>query len=70
MNDSSRAEGILIQQNGEVVPLVGVDVQADVAGRGAKVKVSQKFKNTEKNQSKLFINFPCRKTPPFAVSEL
>ncbi len=40
MNESSRVEGILIQQNGEAVPLVGVDIQADVAGRGAKVRIS------------------------------
>lgn len=58
MNDSSRAGGILIQQNGEVVPLVGVDVQADIAGRGAKVKVSQQFKNTEKKSIEAVYKFP------------
>jgi len=58
MNDSSQAEGILIQSNGEVVPLVGVDVQADIAGRGAKVKISQQFKNTEKKPIEAVYKFP------------
>ena len=46
MNDSSETGGILTQQNGEAVPLAGVDVQSDIAGGGAKVKVSHQFKNT------------------------
>ena len=58
MNESSRVEGILIQQNGEAVPLVGVDIQADVAGRGAKVRISQQFKNTEKKSIEAVYKFP------------
>jgi Ca-activated chloride channel family protein len=58
MNDSSQTEGILIQHNGQVVPLVGVDVQADIAGRGAKVKISQQFKNTEKKSIEAVYKFP------------
>lgn len=58
MNDSSETEGILTQQNGEAVPLAGVDIQADIAGRGAKVKVSQQFKNTEKKSIEAVYKFP------------
>lgn len=58
MNESSRVEGILIQQNGDVVPLVGVDIQADVAGRGAKVRISQQFKNAEKKSIEAVYKFP------------
>jgi Ca-activated chloride channel homolog len=58
MNDSSRVEGILIQQNGKIVPLVGVDIQADIAGRGAKVKIFQQFKNIEKKSIETVYKFP------------
>ncbi len=58
MNESGWAEGILIQQNGEVVPLIGVDVRADIAGRGAKVKISQHFKNKEKKPIEAVYKFP------------
>ena len=58
MNESGWAEGILIQQNGEVVPLIGVDVRADIAGRGAKVKISQHFKNKEKKPIEAVNKFP------------
>lgn len=58
MNDRSQTEGILIQQNGQVVPLAGVDVQADIAGRGAKVKISQQFKNSEKKSIEAVYKFP------------
>lgn len=58
MNDRSQTEGILIQQNGQVVPLAGVDVQADITGRGAKVKISQQFKNTEKKSIEAVYKFP------------
>lgn len=58
MNDSSKTEGILTQQNGEAVPLIGVDIQADIAGRGAKVKISQQFRNTEKKSIEAVYKFP------------
>ena len=57
MNDSE-TEGILTQQNGEAVPLTGVDVQASIAGRGAKVKISQQFKNTGKKSIEAVYKFP------------
>ncbi len=58
MSDSSQSEGTLIQQNGEAVPLIGVAVRADVAGRGAKVKISQHFKNKEKKPIEAVYKFP------------
>ena len=58
MNENSRVEGILIQQNGGIVPLVGVDIQADIAGRGAKVKISQQFNNIEAQSIEAVYKFP------------
>lgn len=54
----SQIKGILFEKEGGVVPLVGVDVQADINGRGAKVKISQRFRNTEKKTIEAVYKFP------------
>lgn len=58
MSKSSQTEGILFQKNGKPVPLAGVEVQGDIIGRGAKVKVSQRFRNTEKKPIEAVYKFP------------
>ena len=40
------------------VPLTGVKAQADILGRGAKVKVSQRFSNRESNAIEAVYRFP------------
>ena len=57
MNDN-QVEGILFKKNGGAVPLAGVGVQADINGRGAKVKISQSFRNTEKKPIEAVYKFP------------
>ena len=54
----SQIKGILFEKEGGVVPLVGIDVQADINGRGAKVKISQRFRNTEKKPIEAVYKFP------------
>ena len=58
MMSDSRVKGILFEKNGGAVPLVGVDVQANINGRGAKVKISQMFRNTEKKPIETVYKFP------------
>jgi Ca-activated chloride channel family protein len=58
MNKSSEVEGILFQKNGKPVPLAGVEVQGDIIGRGAKVNISQRFRNTEKKPIEAVYKFP------------
>ena len=58
MSKSSEVEGILFQKNGKPVPLAGVEVQGDIIGRGAKVKISQRFRNTEKKSIEAVYKFP------------
>lgn len=58
MSKGSQTEGILFQKNGKPVPLAGVEVQGDIIGRGAKVKVSQRFRNTEKKPIEAVYKFP------------
>jgi Ca-activated chloride channel family protein len=58
MSESSQAEGILFQQNGKAVPLKGVEIHGDIIGRGAKVKISQRFLNTEKKPIEAVYKFP------------
>jgi Ca-activated chloride channel family protein len=58
MSKGSQAEGILFQKNGKPIPLAGVEVQGDIIGRGAKVKVSQRFCNTEKKTIEAVYKFP------------
>ena len=57
MSDS-QVEGILFEKDGGAVPLAGVGVQADINGRGAKVKISQRFRNTEKKPIEAVYKFP------------
>lgn len=58
MSKSSQAEGILFQKDGKAVPLAGVEVQGDIIGRGAKVIISQKFRNTEEKPIEAVYKFP------------
>lgn len=58
MSNKNPVEGVLFQENGNAVPLVGVDVHGDIVGRGARVKVSQKFRNTEKKAIEAVYKFP------------
>ena len=58
MSKSVKTEGLLFQTNGKPVPLAGVEVQGDIVGRGAKVKVSQRFRNTEKKPIEAVYKFP------------
>lgn len=54
----AESTGILFQHDGAPVPLVGVEVQGDIAGSGAKVKISQSFINTEKKPIEAVYKFP------------
>ena len=58
MSNSSETEGILFQQNGEAVPLEGVEVHGDIVGRGAKVKICQQFRNKEQKSIEAVYKFP------------
>ena len=48
----------LVTTTGEPVPLVGVDVKADLVGRGAKVTLAQRFVNTEQRPLEAVYKFP------------
>jgi len=58
MIENESEDGILCQKNGKPVPLAGVDVHADIVGRGAKVKISQRFINTEQTPIEAVYKFP------------
>lgn len=47
-------------RSGEVhaIPLLGVEVQADITGRSCKVKVRQAYKNTDRNPVEAIYKFP------------
>ena len=49
--------GFLSSKSGPV-PLMGVSVEGDILGRGARVKISQRFKNQEKNAVEAVYKFP------------
>lgn len=55
MNDFM--QGLLSKQS-EPIPLVGVEVQADILGRGTKVSVWQRFKNTQSKALEAIYKFP------------
>jgi Ca-activated chloride channel family protein len=48
----------LITKEDIQIPLVGVDVYADIIGRGARVKISQKFINKEEKSLEVIYKFP------------
>jgi len=59
MNDKAlQAETGLFRKNGAPIPLQGVEVHGDVAGRGAKVRVRQQFHNAEKKPIEAVYKFP------------
>lgn len=58
MTEYAEPTGILFQQDGKPVPLAGVEVRGDIAGSGAKVKISQSFINTEKKSIEAVYKFP------------
>lgn len=48
----------LFSNKSEPVPLMGVAVKGDILGRGAKIKVSQRFRNQEKKSIEAVYKFP------------
>ena len=48
----------LLSSASEPIPLVGVKVEGDILGRGARVHVSQRFRNSEKNAVEAVYKFP------------
>lgn len=48
----------LLSSVSDPIPLMGVSVEADVLGRGAKVKVSQRFRNQEETALEAVYKFP------------
>ncbi len=48
----------LLTEKGFEVPLVGVTVKGDILGRGARVRVLQRFRNTEKRAVEAVYKFP------------
>ena len=48
----------LISSTSEPVPMLGVKVEADILGRGARVKVSQNFRNQEARAIEAVYKFP------------
>ena len=59
MNDKAlQAETGLFRKNGAPIPLQGVEVHGDVAGRGAKVRIRQQFHNAEKKPIEAVYKFP------------
>jgi Ca-activated chloride channel family protein len=53
----NETHGFLSSKSGPV-PLMGVSVEGDILGRGARVKISQRFKNQEKNAVEAVYKFP------------
>ncbi len=59
MNDETlQAETGLFQENGELIPLEGVEVHGDIAGRAAKVQIRQRFRNAEERPIEAVYKFP------------
>ena len=48
----------LVSSTSEAVPLLGVNVEGDILGRGARVKVSQRFSNREDRAIEAVYKFP------------
>ena len=48
----------LLSPNSEPIPLVGVKVEGDILGRGARVLVSQRFRNSDKIAVEAVYKFP------------
>lgn len=48
----------LLTRDSSPVPLVGVSVTGDIVGRGARVKVAQRFRNTEASPVEAVYRFP------------
>jgi Ca-activated chloride channel homolog len=48
----------LVDADGEAVALAGVEVRADIVGRGAKVTLAQRFVNTEPHPIEAVYKFP------------
>ena len=48
----------LLSQRLDPIPLVGVKVEGDILGRGARVIVSQRFRNMEKTAVEAVYKFP------------
>ncbi len=55
---SSQAISGLFQENGEAIPLEGVDVRGDIAGRGARIHMRQRFRNMEEKPIEAVYKFP------------
>ena len=54
MNDPSG----LFSRNSEPIPLMGVSVKGDILGRGARVKIAQRFRNREEKAIEAVYKFP------------
>jgi len=48
----------LLSSTSEPIPLMGVKIEGDILGRGAKVKISQRFRNQEKTPVEAVYKFP------------
>ena len=60
MSDETGCQAIsgLFQKNGGAIPLEGVDVQGDIAGRGARIQMRQRFRNLEGKPVEAVYKFP------------
>lgn len=50
--------GLVMKETGAPVPLVGVKAAVDIVGRGAKVRISQSFRNGEETPIEAVYRFP------------
>ncbi len=48
----------LISSQGDIVPLTGIKVEGDILGRGARLRVSQRFRNREDRALEAVYKFP------------
>jgi Ca-activated chloride channel family protein len=48
----------LISSKGDIVPLTGIKVEGDILGRGARLRVSQRFRNREDQALEAVYKFP------------
>jgi len=58
MNEISQPSVGLFQMDGGSIPLEDVEVQGNIIGRGAKIKILQRFRNVEDNPMEAVYKFP------------
>jgi Ca-activated chloride channel family protein len=57
-NGTNQAVSGLLDGNGDVIPLEGVEVAGDIVGRGAKVRICQRFRNAGEEPIEAVYKFP------------